>query len=139
MSYLLSGSLKGLRWQMVASSITFFEAGPSRLFTASWTVFWDFIRSCICVVRMNCRPQLSRNLQNNPASVSTCLCMDNYLTGFCQINGLLVSHGELVGLLFVAACQLILDAGHQIVIVGAPDRPLNNIQPPGRVQLDLDK
>lgn len=66
-SYLLSGSLLGLRWQIVASSITFFDAGPSRLFTASRTVFWDFIRSCIWDVRMNCRPQASRNLHSRRA------------------------------------------------------------------------
>lgn len=48
---------------MVTSSITVFEAGPSRLFTASCTVFWDFTRSCICDVSRNCRPQASRNLQ----------------------------------------------------------------------------
>lgn len=53
----------GLRWQTVASSITAFEAGPSRLLTASRTVFCDIIRSCICVVRRNCRPHASRNLQ----------------------------------------------------------------------------
>lgn len=51
----------------------------------------------------------------------------------------LVSHGELAGLLLVAGRQLVLDAGHQVVIVGTADRPLNNIQPPGRVQTDLDK
>lgn len=55
------------------------------------------------------------------------------------MNTVLVSHGELAGLLFVAGCQLILDAGHQIVVIGAADCSLNNIQPPGRVQLDLDK
>lgn len=49
---------------MVASSITAFEAGPSRLLTASRTVFCDLIRSCICDVRRNCRPQASRNLQD---------------------------------------------------------------------------
>lgn len=59
----------------------------------------------------------------------------NYLIKKC----LLVCHGELVGLLFVAGRQLILDAGHQVVISGAANCPLNNIQPPGRVQLDLEK
>lgn len=63
MPYLFRGSLMGLRWQMVASSITAFEAGPSRLLTASRTLFCDLIRSCICDVRRNCRPHASRNLQ----------------------------------------------------------------------------
>lgn len=44
-----------------------------------------------------------------------------------------------MGLLFVAGRKLILDAGHQIVVVGAADRPLDNIQPPGRIQLDLEE
>lgn len=51
----------------------------------------------------------------------------------------LVGHGELVGLLFVAGCELILDAGHQVVVVRAPDGPLDYIQPPGRIQLDLER
>lgn len=62
-THLFSGSLTGLRWQMVTSSITACEAGPSRLFTASCTVFWDLVRSCIWVVSRNCRPHASRNLQ----------------------------------------------------------------------------
>lgn len=55
------------------------------------------------------------------------------------MNSLLVCHGELVGLLFVAGRQLVLDAGHEIVVSGAADRPLDNIQPPGSVQVDLVK
>lgn len=51
---------------------------------------------------------------------------------------LLVCHGELVDLMFVG-CQLILDTGHQIIVVGVPDGPLDNIQPPGRIQIDLEK
>lgn len=55
------------------------------------------------------------------------------------VNGLLVSHRELVCLLFVAGCQLIFDTRHQIVIGGAADGPLDHIQPPGRVQINLQK
>lgn len=55
------------------------------------------------------------------------------------MNCSLVGHGELLGLLFVAGCELILDAGHQVVVVRAPDRPLDYIQPPGRIQLDLER
>lgn len=54
-------------------------------------------------------------------------------------KSLLVSHGELVCLLFVAACQFIFDARHQIFIRGAADCPLDHIQPPGRVQLNLQQ
>lgn len=46
---------------------------------------------------------------------------------------LLVCHGELVGLLLVAAGQLILDPRHQVIISGAADRPLDDFQPPRRV------
>ena len=49
----------------------------------------------------------------------------------------LVCHGELVGLLFVAGRELILDSGHQIFVGGAAGRLLNDFQPPGRVQLHL--
>lgn len=75
------------------------------------------------------------------SAFSACLSEGNYLPSsyFAKMNTVLVSHGELAGLLFVAGCQLILDAGHQIVVIGAADCSLNNIQPPGRVQLDLDK
>lgn len=62
---------------MVTSSITVFEAGPSRLFTASCTVFWDFTRSCICDVSRNCRPQASRNLQE--AKYAFITFVKNYL------------------------------------------------------------
>lgn len=44
-----------------------------------------------------------------------------------------------MGLLFVAGRQLVLDAGHEIVVVGAADRSLDDVQPPGRIQLDLKK
>lgn len=138
-SYLLSGNLTGLRWQTVASSITFCEAGPSRLFTASWTVFWLFIRSCIWDVSMNCRPQASRNLQEVRFAFNTFVLRLTIILFYYKIDCLLVGHGELVCLLFVAGCQLVLDAGHQIVVVGAPDRLLDDIQPPGRFQLDLEK
>lgn len=55
------------------------------------------------------------------------------------MHSLLVCHAELVGLLFVAGRELVLDAGHQIVVVGAPDCLLKNIQPPGSFQVDLEK
>lgn len=44
-----------------------------------------------------------------------------------------------MGLLFVAGRQLILDTGHKIVVIGAADCSLDNIQPPGRIQLNLGK
>lgn len=44
-----------------------------------------------------------------------------------------------MGLLFVAARELVLDARHQVVVVRAPDGPLDYVQPPGRVQLDLHR
>lgn len=44
-----------------------------------------------------------------------------------------------MGLLFVAARELILDAGHQVVVVRAPDGPLDHVQPPRGVQLNLHR
>lgn len=140
MAYLFSGSLMGLRWQMVASSITAFEAGPSRLLTASRTVFCDLIRSCICDVRRNCRPQASRNLQE---AIFAFFHFSLWTVGAMIIlwkeTSLLVCHGEFMSLLFVAARQLVLHTQHKIIIIWAPDRPLDDIQPPGSVQLDLEK
>lgn len=49
----------------------------------------------------------------------------------------LVCHGELVRLLFVAACELVLDTSHQVVVVRAPDGLLDHVKPPRGVQLDL--
>lgn len=51
---------------------------------------------------------------------------------------LLVSHGELVGLLLVAAGQLVVDAGHQVLVDGGLDRLLDDIHPPGRAQVHLN-
>lgn len=44
-----------------------------------------------------------------------------------------------MGLLFVAARQLVLHAGDQVGVCGAADRPLDDLQPPGRVQVDLHR
>lgn len=44
-----------------------------------------------------------------------------------------------MSLLFVAGRQLVLDAAHQVVVGGATDRPLDDLQPPGGAQVDLDK
>lgn len=82
MPYLFRGSLMGLRWQMVASSITAFEAGPSRLLTASRTLFCDLIRSCICDVRRNCRPHASRNLQEAIFAISFTLPYKSFMQLF---------------------------------------------------------
>lgn len=40
-------------------------------------------------------------------------------------------------LLFVAARELVLDTGHQVVVVRAPDGLLDHVQPPGGVQVHL--
>lgn len=103
----------GLRWQTVASSITAFEAGPSRLLTASRTLFCDLIRSCIWDVRRNCRPHASRNLQESILAFSFTLPLPFEGGG----GSLLVCHGEFLSLLFVAARQLVLHTRHKIVVI----------------------
>lgn len=44
---------------------------------------------------------------------------------------LLVSHWEFIGLLFVAASKLVLDATNQVIVHGVLNGLLNDIQPPG--------
>lgn len=50
---------------------------------------------------------------------------------------LLVCQWKLVGLLFIAASELILDATHQVVIHGVLNGLLYDIQPPGRAKVHL--
>lgn len=56
-----------------------------------------------------------------------------------KVNGgrLLVSQRELVGLLFITASELILDAAHKVIIHGVLNGLLYDIQPPGRANVHL--
>ena len=49
----------------------------------------------------------------------------------------LVGHGELVGLLLVAAGQLVVDPGHQVLVQGALDGLLEDVHPPRGAQIHL--
>jgi len=56
-----------------------------------------------------------------------------------KVNGgrLLVCQRELVGLLFITASELILDAAHKVIIHRVLNGLLYDIQPPGRANVHL--
>ena len=49
----------------------------------------------------------------------------------------LVGHGELVGLLLVAAGELVVDPRHQVLVYGVLDRILEDVHPPRGAQVHL--